>query len=171
MTILSRASSVVAIAALMLALDQVSKWFILDVVMDPPRTIEIAPFFNLRLGFNRGMSFGMFSETLERSPELFALFKLIVAIGLAVWAFMSNNRLERYGLAMIAGGAVGNALDRWRQGAVTDFLDFYWGNWHWPTFNGADIAISAGVGLILLAAALGDKAAPARDPSGAEQRR
>ena len=52
----------------------------------------------------------------------------------------------------MAGGAFGNALDRWRQGAVTDFLDLHWVDWHWPTFNGADIALSFGVALVLLAA-------------------
>jgi signal peptidase II len=57
-------------------------------------------------------------------------------------------------LSLIAGGALGNALDRWRQGAVTDFIDLHWAGYHWPTFNGADIAISAGVSLILLASLL-----------------
>ena len=52
----------------------------------------------------------------------------------------------------MAGGAFGNAIDRWRQGAVTDFLDLHWRVWHWPTFNGADIALTLGVVLILLAA-------------------
>ena len=78
--------------------------------------------------------------------------ELVVALGLMVWAVRSTIRAERIGLALVAGGALGNAQDRWRQGAVTDFIDLHWGGWHWPTFNGADIAISAGVGLMLLAA-------------------
>lgn len=146
-----RVAGIVAIAALILALDQASKWLILAVIMDPPRTIPVAPFFNLRLGFNTGISFGMFGDTLERWPELLALFKLAVAGAFMAWASVTPDRLERLGLAMIAGGALGNALDRWRQGAVTDFLDVYWGDWHWPTFNGADIAISLGVVTILCA--------------------
>ena len=52
---------------------------------------------------------------------------------------------------MIIGGAIGNIIDRLRQGAVTDFLDFYWRDWHWPTFNVADIAITLGAVLILAA--------------------
>lgn len=146
-----RVAGIVAIAALILALDQASKWLILAVVMDPPRTIPVTPFFNLRLGFNTGISFGMFGDTLERWPELLAIFKLAVAGAFMAWASFTSNRLEQLGLAMIAGGALGNALDRWRQGAVTDFLDVYWGDWHWPTFNGADIAISLGVAAILCA--------------------
>jgi len=54
-------------------------------------------------------------------------------------------------LSLIAGGALGNILDRWRQGAVTDFLDFHWRGWHWPAFNGADVFISLGVLMLLVA--------------------
>ena len=53
------------------------------------------------------------------------------------------------GLAFILGGAVGNGIDRFMHGAVVDFLDFYYANWHWPTFNVADIAISLGVVIML----------------------
>ncbi|KPH78390.1 hypothetical protein AE618_21375 [Bosea vaviloviae] len=134
------------------ALDQLSKWLILTYVMEPPRVIEIAPFLNLRLGFNYGVSFGIGRDTLEAWPGLLAAFKVAVALGLMVWAVRSPIRAERIGLALVAGGALGNAKDRWSQGAVTDFIDLHWGGWHWPTFNGADIAISAGVGLMLLAA-------------------
>jgi signal peptidase II len=52
----------------------------------------------------------------------------------------------------MAGGALGNIWDRWRHGAVTDFLDLHWAGWHWPTFNMADVAITCGVGMILLGA-------------------
>ncbi len=134
------------------ALDQFSKWVILTYVMAPPRVIEIAPFLNLRLGFNYGVSFGIGRDQLEAWPNMLAAFKVAVALGLIIWAVRSQIRLERTGLGLIAGGALGNAQDRWRQGAVTDFIDLHWDGWHWPTFNGADIAISAGVGLMLLAA-------------------
>ncbi|OYW65096.1 MAG: signal peptidase II [Sphingomonadales bacterium 32-68-7] len=133
------------------ALDQLSKWLVLTYVMAPPRVIEIAPFLNLRLGFNYGVSFGIGRDTLEEWPGMLAAFKVAVALGLMMWAVRSQIRLERIGLALIAGGALGNAYDRWRQGAVADFIDLHWGDWHWPTFNGADIAISAGVGLMLVA--------------------
>jgi signal peptidase II len=151
MTIARNIFGVLAVSVLAAGLDQVSKWLMLAVVMDPPRVIELTPFLNLRLGFNTGISFGMFRDTLERWPELLGLFKLAVGLGLIVWAALSRHRLERIGLALIAGGAFGNAIDRWRQGAVTDFLDLHWSGWHWPTFNGADIAITLGVVLMLLA--------------------
>lgn len=157
-----RIGEALAYAVGALALDQASKWLILTQVMAPPRVIEIAPFFNLRLGFNYGISFGLGSELLDAWPGLLAAFKIAVATGLLIWAARSQARAERVGLALMAGGALGNAVDRWRQGAVTDFLDFHWGGWHWPTFNGADVAISIGVVLILLAAI-----APSRSASDA----
>ena len=66
-------------------------------------------------------------------------------------AFRSTRRLECVALGLIAGGASGNILDRVRQGAVTDFLDVYWRGWHWPTFNLADVTITLGAALLILA--------------------
>jgi signal peptidase II len=56
------------------------------------------------------------------------------------------------GLALIVGGALGNIVDRLRQGKVTDFLDLYWRDWHWPAFNVADVAITFGALCVLIAA-------------------
>ncbi|MEH0069371.1 signal peptidase II [Pannonibacter sp. Pt2-lr] len=74
-----------------------------------------------------------------------------LTIAFAVMAFRAQQALERAGFALVVGGALGNIIDRLRQGAVTDFLDFYWRDWHWPTFNVADIAITLGAVLILAA--------------------
>lgn len=142
----------VAVALTAAGLDQASKWLMLEIVLNPPRLIELTPFLNLRLGFNTGVSFGLFRDTLEAWPGLLGLFKFATGFGLLAWAALTRHRLERIGLALMAGGAFGNAIDRWRQGAVTDFLDLHWGGWHWPTFNGADIALTLGVALMLLAA-------------------
>lgn len=143
---------VLAIAGAAISVDQVSKWLILERVMVPARIIPVTPFFNLTLGFNTGVSFGIGKDFLDAYPFVLALFKIVVATGLAAWAATTQSALERTGLSLIAGGAVGNAIDRWLQGAVTDFLDLHWAGWHWPTFNMADVAITSGVGLILLAA-------------------
>jgi signal peptidase II len=142
----------VAVALAAAGLDQASKWLMLEIVLNPPEPIALTPFLNLRLGFNTGVSFGLFRDTLEAWPGLLGLFKFAAGFGLLAWATLAGHRLERIGLSLMAGGAFGNALDRWRQGAVTDFLDLHWGGWHWPTFNGADIALSFGVVLMLLAA-------------------
>jgi signal peptidase II len=150
---IQRITIVAGVTAFAFALDQGSKWLILNVVMQPPRLIEVLPVFNLTLGFNTGVSFGLFSDTLGDWVGVMTLFKLTVAVGLMVWAATSLLLFERIGLSLMAGGAIGNAFDRWRQGAVTDFLDVHWGGWHFPTFNMADVAISLGV-LCILAGAL-----------------
>ena len=76
-----------------------------------------------------------------------------VTVFLAVIAFRARSPLERAGYSLIVGGGLGNIIDRLRHGAVTDFLDLYWRDWHWPSFNVADIAISVGV-LCVVAASL-----------------
>lgn len=138
------------VCAVVFALDQLSKWVMLTHVLNPPRIISILPFFNFRLGFNTGISFGMFSELLARSPWLLIVFALAVAAVLLAWAIRAEQPMERTALALIAGGALGNVTDRWRQGAVTDFLDLHWSDWHWPTFNIADVAIAVGCLLLVL---------------------
>lgn len=147
------------IALVCLLIDQTGKAIILGLVMQPPRVIAITPFFSLTLQFNSGVSFGMFSETLAEWPQLFTVVKTVIAVGLLLWAVRTPYWNERIGLPMIAGGALGNALDRWRQGAVTDFLDFHWNDWHWPTFNLADVAIVMGAGLMIFAMLPAEKGA------------
>lgn len=149
---MKRAAIVTAVTAFAFAVDQATKWLILNVVMQPPRVIEVLPVFNLTLGFNTGISFGLFSDRLDDWVGAMTLFKLAVALGLMVWAAVSLLLFERIGLALMAGGAIGNAFDRWRQGAVTDFLDVHWGGWHFPTFNMADVAISCGVMCLIVGA-------------------
>jgi signal peptidase II len=157
----SKIAIVIATVAGAFAVDQAAKWMILNVVMVPPRVIEITPFFNLRLGFNTGVSFGMFKDVFEDWPGALTAFKLVVASGLILWALRTTMASERVGLSLIAGGALGNALDRHREGAVTDFLDLHWAGWHWPTFNLADVAITSGAGLLILASLLDKPSAQA----------
>lgn len=144
---------VVVIVAMALAfgIDQGSKWLIENSVMLPPRIIEVAPFFNIVLVYNTGVSFGMFGGSMaERQIFLIVLNTAIVA-GLLVWAGRAPLASERSGLGLVCGGAVGNIVDRWRKGGVTDFLDFHWGDLHWPAFNLADVAISIGFAIVLYA--------------------
>lgn len=135
--------------AIALLIDVVTKWLIATVVMVPPRTIEVSSFFNLTLGFNTGVSFGMFQGLFFDRPLVLAGIKVVIAVGFLVWAMRARGAIEATALGLIAGGATGNIVDRMRNGAVTDFLDFHVGSWHWPTFNMADVAISAGVAILL----------------------
>ena len=137
--------------AIALGIDFVTKWLIVNFVMVPPRTIEIAPFFNLSLGFNTGVAFGMFRELFFERPLLLAGISAVIVTGVMVWAIRAEKRLETISAGLIAGGAAGNVVDRLRQGAVTDFLDFHVGDWHWPAFNMADVLIVTGATLLMTA--------------------
>ncbi|MEZ5648218.1 MAG: signal peptidase II [Alphaproteobacteria bacterium] len=139
-----------SVAGAILALDQVSKWLILDYFQTRPRVIPLAPFLNLVLVFNPGISFGLFNNYNILGPYAFILASVLIVGGLGVWAVKTVESPTRILLALIIGGALGNVLDRIRFGAVIDFLDLYSFGYHWPAFNMADSAITIGVlGLIL----------------------
>ena len=138
------------IAAAVVA-DQLTKTAALS-LLSQGTAVPVLPGFNLSLGFNTGASFGMMGGFMAGKPLLMAALTGALTFAFAVMAFRAQNALERAGFALVVGGALGNIIDRLRQGAVTDFLDFYWRDWHWPTFNVADIAISSGAVLILVAA-------------------
>ena len=137
-------------AAIVIALDQLSKWVILTVVMDPPQIIEVTKFFNLVLVGNRGVSFGLFASDAMWVQPAFASFASLVAVFLAVWMRCAANRFLALSLGMVVGGALGNAIDRLWHGAVVDFLDFHVADYHWPAFNVADSAITIGVVFIIV---------------------
>ena len=131
-----------------LVFDQGSKWWIIEHVMDLPRVIPVTSFFNLTLGWNRGVSFGMLSD-LALEPWMLAVPALVVCGAFLIWVFRTHSWLISVGLGLLIGGALGNAIDRLRRGAVTDFLDFHLASWHWPAFNLADVGVVCGVGLLV----------------------
>ena len=138
------------LAAVVLALDQVSKWVVLAQVMDPPRVIEVTGFFNLVLVYNTGVSFGLFSGAAV-AWKAWALGGLAVAVsaGLLFWLAREPERLLGLAVGLIVGGALGNALDRAHQPGVVDFMDFHLAGWHWPAFNLADSSIFLGVAILI----------------------
>lgn len=142
-----------AIAALVVALDQASKWWLLDLMGRDPRVIEVTPFFNLVLGLNRGVSFGMF-DSAALGPWPLLLLAASITVGLLLWLAKAGQRWTATALGLIIGGAVGNAIDRVRFGGVVDFLDFHAFGRHWPAFNVADSAICIGVVMILVESVL-----------------
>lgn len=131
-------------------LDLTLKWLMITVVMDPPRILPITPFFNLVLGFNPGVSFGLLGDLGPSGPATLSALTLAIIAFLVGWLWKTQDFWEVSALTGIIGGAIGNLIDRLRDGVVTDFLDFYIGQYHWPAFNLADTAISLGVGLILI---------------------
>jgi signal peptidase II len=138
------------LAVLVLIVDQAMKWWILHHVMQPPRVIEITPFFNLVLGWNRGVSFGLFGAGETGGAWLLTAVALVICAVLSVWLFRAERIIVGLGLGSIIGGALGNVIDRLRFGAVTDFLDFHLLGVHWPAFNVADAGITIGAAILIL---------------------
>ena len=131
-------------------LDQITKWWVLLDLMNPPRVIELLPFFNLVLVWNRGVSFGLFpAGSATGQWFLIGVAALIVAV-LVVWLRRAEDRKTLCAIGLIVGGAVGNVIDRILHGAVVDFIDWHVGGYHWPAFNIADSAITVGAVLLIL---------------------
>jgi signal peptidase II len=134
-----------------LGLDQLSKWWILDVIMQPvERVVEVTPFFNLVLTWNKGVTFGMLVHDADLMPYVLSAIAVVIILILVRWLMRSPSRMATIALSLIIGGALGNVIDRLRFGAVVDFLDFHAFGYHWYAFNVADSAVVIGVGLLLL---------------------
>ncbi len=151
-------------AVTVLVLDQITKYLALT-RLPPARPIGVIDgFFSLTLVMNPGLAFGLLSST----PTAWRWIVALLSIGaLAVLAVVglrmlsSGGWLSSLSLGLIFGGAIGNLIDRARFGAVVDFLDFYWREYHWPAFNVADSAISVGVTLLALKLLVAPPADPA----------
>lgn len=138
------------IAGVVALADQASKLWALNGWFDPPRTIEITPFFNLVAVWNTGVSFGFLAGRSDVMPFVLAGFATLVALVLVVWLFRAQGLLLTIGLGLVIGGAIGNIIDRLNHRAVVDFIDIHFAGFHWPAFNLADSAITVGVGLLLV---------------------
>ena len=151
-----------ALLALTVLMDQLSKsWVVAYFGAGPPGTAPglvpqrvVAPFFNLVLTLNRGMSFGLFNRDSAWNAAAFSVVAAVIVTALLIWLWRTDSALVASGIGLVAGGAVGNVIDLLRLGAVTDFLDFHWYDWHFATFNLADSGITVGVALLLLDALL-----------------
>lgn len=134
-------------------LDQLTKFWVIKVIPLYHSIIVIPHFFDLVNIRNRGAAFGFLNR-----PDIewqFWLFLGAAGIAIVVIFFLaytakSSEKFLFWGLGCVLGGAIGNLVDRIRMRAVVDFLDFYIGDWHWPAFNIADIAICCGGCLVLL---------------------
>ena len=144
------------LSAAVVALDQLSKWLAstLLVFHEP---LPLVPFVNLTLTHNTGAAFSFLSEAGGWQRWFFAA----VAAGVSVAVVLWMRRVPRgewwvsAALALVLGGAIGNLGDRLVLGYVVDFLDVFYGRWHWPAFNLADSAITLGVAVLLVDALRG----------------
>lgn len=140
--------SFLIVAILAAAADQAIKAAMVELLADAG-PIAVAPFLNLRLGYNTGVSFSMFAETFRETPWLLAAILFGIVLLVAAFAMRAERLIEACSCGLIAGGALGNIIDRIRLGAVVDYIDLFYADWHWPTFNLADIFIFLGVALLV----------------------
>ena len=137
-------------ALITLVLDQATKLYTLFVYDLPVKEpAEIAPFINLIVVWNRGISYGLFQQNSELGRWALVAISILASIALSIWIRRTRAKLLAASLGLIVGGAIGNAIDRMAYGAVFDFIQFHMGSWSWYVFNVADAAIVAGVAGLL----------------------
>jgi signal peptidase II len=138
------------LSAAVVILDQLSKHWVVD-AFSFAETRPVTSFFNLVLAHNSGAAFSFLAGA-GGWQRLF--FIAVAAIASAVILYLLRKHAQQMlfslALSLVLGGALGNLIDRIRWGYVVDFLDFYYGNYHWPAFNVADMAITGGVILLVL---------------------
>lgn len=135
-----------SIAAAIFLADQATKLFFLfayDLRVHAP--LVLAPFAELIVVWNRGISYGLFQQETELGRWLLVAGSIVAAAALGTWMLRTRARALAASLALVVGGALGNAVDRIAYGAVFDFVHLHWGTFSWYVFNVADAAIVAGV--------------------------
>ena len=139
------------LSGLSVLLDQASKLLVAN-TMQLYQSIPLIPFFKLTYVHNTGAAFSFLSQAGGWQRWFFAVLAIVVSAIIAIWLsrLQQHEKLLAASLSLILGGAIGNLIDRLAYGYVIDFLDVYYGTWHWPAFNIADSAITLGVFLMLL---------------------
>ena len=120
--------------------------------MSYQEVIEVMPFFNLYYVHNYGAAFSFLSDQSGWQRYFLTIVTSIISLGIVFWMtrIKSSQKLLCFGLAFMLGGALGNLYDRILLGYVVDYIDWYYGNYHWPAFNIADAAISLGAVALIL---------------------
>lgn len=146
------------LSVVVIVLDQFTKALATDhLLMHDP--VPVLPLFNLTLMHNTGAAFSFLSQAGGWQRWFFVAIAIIVSGALTAWL----RQLQRHqawlamALALVLGGALGNVWDRIMLGYVVDFIDLYYGDWHWPAFNIADSAITIGAVMLLIDAVRGER--------------
>lgn len=145
-----------------LLIDQAFKLFMLQVVgITSGQVITVLPVLDLIMAWNYGVSFGLFQQDGALGQWALVVFKAAAVILIGWWLWRAESLLTAIALGLIAGGAIGNGLDRILHGAVADFFAFHittatW-QFQWYVFNLADVGIVAGVGLLLYESLFGGR--------------
>jgi lipoprotein signal peptidase len=140
---------------IVLVADQLSKWWILNGIDLPDlRQVVLLPVLNLTMVWNRGVTFGMLNGLGNWGHVLLTVLALGVVVALGFWLRRAESKTVAVAIGSIAGGAIGNVIDRVRFGAVVDFIHAHvetrWGDYSWYVFNVADAAIVCGVAALII---------------------
>lgn len=130
--------------------DQITKLWALSFLGQAGTSYEILPFLDLTLAWNHGVSFSLLSNLGSKSPYILIALSLIISLLTLFWYLREKVNTIAYSLMLILGGAAGNLVDRFRYGAVIDFIYFHYEKFYWPVFNLADTFITIGAGLMLV---------------------
>jgi signal peptidase II len=143
---------------LVVLFDQVTKQMV-ERSLALRESVELLPFLDLTLLYNEGAAFSFLSDQGGWQRWFLVLLALLVTLVLINWVWRLGREERRIAaaLSLIIGGAVGNLVDRALFGYVIDFIDLYYGQWHWPAFNIADSAIVIGVAFMLVDVLLGSR--------------
>ena len=145
--------AVFVLAGAIVALDQASKVLVLDRLPLGVPVALVDDLVSFTLVMNPGLAFGLLG-TVPRGwrwmVAALSLVALVVLARVALRVLPAGGAVGKVAIGLIFGGAVGNLIDRARFGAVVDFVDVHWRDWHWPAFNVADSAITVGVALLAL---------------------
>lgn len=149
------------IAVVVFCLDQLSKYWVTSILDLRTRGyVDLLPVFDLTWVENRGVSMGLFRAAGDMERWLLVVVTLAIAVGVAWWIAREASRTDVAALGLVLGGALGNIVDRVRYGYVVDFFHVFWHDHHFYVFNVADAAITVGVIILLLRAAVAPSAKP-----------
>ena len=129
--------------------DRLSKAYVIKLIEINEREIFVNNFLNITLNWNRGIGFGLLSFDATIIYHLISALILLIIIYL-IYLMVTSDNFGKFIIALIIGGAVGNLFDRLNYFAVPDFIDFHIKNYHWFTFNVADIFISIGIFFMII---------------------
>jgi signal peptidase II len=140
-----------AVAAAVLAIDQASKYWVVDVLrLSPTEPMDVLAWLRLKLVHNRGITFGLLDSDSMVSTLVLAAIALAIVAGLLVWLRRAEHAEVAASIGAVIGGAIGNVVDRLRLGFVVDFIHAHYAGWSWYVFNLADAAIVCGVAVLVL---------------------
>ena len=134
----------------LVAFDLIVKSQIERLLVDVGTSVPLVPGFNLTLGHNRGVSFGVLDSDHWIAPYILSSVAVVLVVAVLIWTAEQKSKLVNAAGILFASGGLANAIDRLGDGVVTDYLDFGWQALRWPTFNLADVFIFIGAALLIL---------------------